>query len=121
MKEENEEVMGCTGSCAGCHGCGEDHDHEEILDDGILSFVDEEGNDVRFEILDVVTMDEKEYLVVLPVDEIDEGEEQGVLILEIKQEDGDEVYDTVTDDEEAEKVFAKFQEDLESDEVEDEE
>ena len=66
-------------------------------------------------------MDEKEYLVVLPVDEIDEGEEQGVLILEIKQEDGEEVYDTVTDDEEAEKVFAKFQEDLESDEVEDEE
>lgn len=121
MKEENEEVMGCTGSCAGCHGCGEDHDHEEILDDGILSFVDEEGNDVRFEILDVITMDEKEYLVVLPVDEIDEGEEQGVLILEIKQEDGEEVYDTVTDDEEAEKVFKKFQEDIEADEVEDEE
>ena len=63
--------------------------------------------------------DEKEYLVVLPVDET----EGGVLILEIKQEDGEEVYDTVTDDEEAEKVFNKFQEEYGEDdeEAEDEE
>ena len=67
-----------------------------------ITFVDDEGNDVRFEILDVVTLDEKEYLVVLPIDEVDSG----VLILEIKQEDGEEVYDTVTDDEEAEKVLS---------------
>ena len=45
-----------------------------------------------------LNLDEKEYLVVLPVDET----EGGVLILEIKQEDGEEVYDTVMDDEEAE-------------------
>ncbi|MBR5227705.1 MAG: DUF1292 domain-containing protein [Clostridia bacterium] len=78
--------------------------------EGILTFVDEEGNDVRFEILDVVSMDEKEYLVVLPLDEEQDEEEGNVLILEIKQEDGEEVYDTVTDDEEAEKIFVKFQE-----------
>jgi len=82
-----------------------------------ITFVDDEGNDVRFEILDVVTLDEKEYLVVLPVDETDSG----VLILEIKQEDGEEVYDTVTDDAEAERVFNKFQEEYGSDDEEDEE
>ena len=79
-------------------------------DEGILTFVDEEGNDVRFEVLDVVSMEDKEYLVVLPLDEEQDEEEGNVLILEIKQEDGEEVYDTVTDDEEAEKVFVKFQE-----------
>lgn len=103
---EEEEKMGCTHSCEGCHACGHDHEDE---DEGILTFVDEEGNDVRFEILDVVSMDDKEYLVVLPLDEQEE-DEGNVLILEIKQEDGEEVYDTVVNDEEAEKVFAKFQE-----------
>ena len=101
-----EEKVGCGHSCEGCHACG----HEEMETEGILTFVDEEGNDVRFEILDVVSMDEKEYLVVLPLDEEQDEEEGNVLILEIKQEDGEEVYDTVTDDEEAEKIFVKFQE-----------
>lgn len=106
-----EKEVGCTHDCCSCSGCGHDHMEEEV-ETGILTFVDDEGKDVRFEILDVVTLDEKEYLVVLPVDEIDSG----VLILEIKQEDGEEVYDTVTDDEEAERVFAKFQEEYGSDE-----
>jgi len=45
-------------------------------------------------------------LVVMPAD--DESEDVGVIILEIKEEDGEEVYDTVIDDEEAEKVFEEF-------------
>ena len=102
-----EEVKGCGHSCEGCTACGHEHDLE---DEGILTFVDEEGNDVRFEVLDVVAMNDKEYLVVLPLDEAQDEEQGNVLILEIKQEDGEEVYDTVVDDEEAEKVFAKFQE-----------
>ena len=113
----DEKEIGCTHSCETCGGCGHDHSHDEEMETGILTFVDDEGNDVRFEILDVVTLDEKEYLVVLPVDETDSG----VLILEIKQEDGEEVYDTVTDDEEAEKVFKKFQEEYGEDEEEIEE
>ena len=111
--EENEK-MGCAHSCDACAGCGHDHEAMDEMETGILTFVDDEGNDVRFEILDVITMDEKEYLVVLPVDDVDSG----VLILEIKQEDGEEVYDTVTDDEEAEKVFAKFQEEYGEDDEE---
>lgn len=115
MKEENEEFE-CVHSCEECAGCGHDHEEYEDEENGILTFVDDDGNDVRFEILDVVTMDEKEYLVVLPIDE----EDAGVLILEIKQEDGEEVYDTVTDDEEAEKVFKKFQEEYEDEENDEE-
>ena len=116
--DEREELE-CTHSCATCGGCGHDHNEMDEMETGIITFVDDEGNDVRFEILDVITLDEKEYLVVLPIDEVDSG----VLILEIKQEDGEEVYDTVTDDAEAERVFNKFQEEYGSDdeEVEDEE
>ena len=111
--DEREELE-CTHSCATCGGCGHDDDEMDEMETGIITFVDDEGNDVRFEILDVITLDEKEYLVVLPIDEVDSG----VLILEIKQEDGEEVYDTVTDDEEAERVFKKFQEEYGEDEEE---
>ena len=114
--DEREELE-CTHSCATCGGCGHDHNEMDEMETGIITFVDDEGNDVRFEILDVITLDEKEYLVVLPIDEVDSG----VLILEIKQEDGEEVYDTVTDDEEAEKVFKKFQEEYGEDDEEVEE
>lgn len=121
-KEKEDVVGGCD--CSSCAACGSHcHEEEEFdSDDGILTFVDEEGKDVRFEILDVITMNEKEYLVVLPLD-VDK-EDEGVLILEIKTVDGEEVYDTVVDEEEAEAVFEKFQEeygDDEDDEEEDEE
>ena len=58
---EEEKDIECTHFCETCGGCG--HDHEEFDDEenGILTFVDDDGKDVRFEILDVVTMDEKEY------------------------------------------------------------
>ena len=53
-----EKEVGCTHDCCSCSGCGHDHDHmEEEMETGILTFVDDEGNDVRFEILDVVTLD----------------------------------------------------------------
>ena len=52
---EEKEELNCTHSCATCGGCGHDHDHmEEEIETGILTFVDDDGNDVRFEILDVV-------------------------------------------------------------------
>ena len=71
--EENKEFE-CTHSCASCAGCGHDHEgFEDEMETGIITFVDDEGNDVKFEILDVVTLDEKEYLVVLPVEETESG------------------------------------------------
>ena len=106
---DEKEEFGCASSCEGCHAC-HSHDHDEEMDfeleDGILTFTDEEGNDVEFEILDALTVDEKQYLVVMQADE--DSENAGVVILEINEEDGEEVYDTVIDDEVAEKVFQEF-------------
>lgn len=119
MEKEKEEEVNCGCNCDSCSSCGEVN--EENIDDGILNFTDEEGNDTKFEILDVITMDEKEYLVVLPLDMEEDSDDAGVLILEIKEEDGEEVYDTVVDEKLAEKVFQKFQEQNdEEDEEEDE-
>ncbi|MNP70344.1 hypothetical protein D3C76_1665660 [compost metagenome] len=69
--------------------------------------------------MDVVVLeDSKQYIVVAEIDQ-PEDKDTEVTILEIKDEDGDEVYDTVTDKDVAEKVFAKFEEQQE--ELEEEE
>lgn len=106
---DKEELNGCADGCASCSGCG--HDHGEMPEDmnSIITLTDDEGNDVKFEILDVVVLEDgKEYLVVAEASEEDSDDVE-VTILEIKQEDGEEVYDTVTDDKIAEKVFNEFQ------------
>lgn len=117
--DENDEINDCTGSCHSCSGCGHDHS-EEYESNGmspVITLTDDDGKDVRFEILDVVVMeDEKEYLIVSEVKEDKDPEDVEVVILEIKEEDGEEVYDTVTDDEVAQAVFDEFMKQQDDDE-----
>ncbi|MBQ9266718.1 MAG: DUF1292 domain-containing protein [Clostridia bacterium] len=80
-------------------------DFDEL--DNIIVLNDEEGNEVEFEFLDVVELDGKEYVVLLPVEEADAGE---VVIFRVEGEEEDESYIGVEDDEEAEKVFKAFKE-----------
>lgn len=120
--KENEEELGCGHSCSSCASCGSQVNEEIDMEEGVLTFTDEEGKDVEFQILDTIVVEDKEYLVVIPLDEESEEEdEKGVVILEIKEEDGEEVYDTVVDEEEGQKVFELFQKQWESEDDEDEE
>lgn len=119
--KENEEEVGCGCSCSSCAGCASEANEGQDFDmeDGILTFTDEDGKDVEFQVLDTIAVDDKEYLVVIPLDEENEDEdEKGVVILEIKEEDGEEVYDTVVDEEEGAKVFELFQKQWEAEEDE---
>lgn len=121
-KEENMED-GCASGCASCAGCGHDHEATTMPEDlsPVITLTDEEGRDMQFEILDVVVMDdEKEYLIVAEATE-EEIENVEVVILEIKQEGDEEVYDTVTDEELGKKVFDKFVEQQEELQGQDEE
>ena len=115
---DKEELTGCAAGCDSCAGCGYDHFGDELPDDmsPIVTLTDEEGNDVKFEIIDVVTLeDEREFLIVAEADR-NEDDDVEVTILEIKEVDGEEVYDTVTDENLGKKVFDEFtknQDDLE--------
>ncbi len=111
----------CAHSCSSCAGCG--HSHEDIgMEEDfspIITLTDEDGKDVKFEIVDVVALEEnsKEYLIVAEVrEDKNEDEDVEVTILEINQDGDEEVYDTVTDEEIAEKVFKVFQEQQKMDE-----
>ena len=53
-------------------------ENEEV--DNIIVLNDEDGNEVRFEFLDLVELDDEEYVVLLPVAEEGEEEEGAKLI-----------------------------------------
>ncbi len=87
-------------------GEGEDLDNIVILND-------EDGNEVKFEFLDLVELDDEEYVILLPV--VDDGvEEEGeVVILKVEDTDEDseeESYVSVEDEDILNKVFEIFKE-----------
>lgn len=83
-------------------------DDKELLQEeeaNIITFVDENGEEVTFEYMDCIEYEGKEYLALLPVDE-DSAE---VVILEIEPVDEEnENYITVEDEATLEAVYAIF-------------
>ena len=80
--------------------------------------IDEEGNEVKFEFLDLVDLDNEEYVVLLPVTEEGEEEEGEVVILKVEDTDDDseeESYVSVEDEEVLNKVFEIFKEKFKDD------
>jgi len=84
------------------------NDIDEFDDlDNIIVLNDEDGNEVEFEYLDAITCDDKEYIILLPVEEQESGE---VVIFRVEGEGEDETYVGLEDEAEAEKVFNLFKE-----------
>ena len=84
-------------------------------EDQIIETIDENGNVIKFELFDIVEVDEQEYALLLPVDEEEESTE--VVLMRLSKEGEDFLFETIDDDEEFEKVAAY----VESMEDEDEE
>lgn len=73
----------------------------------IVILTDEKGKDVRFNFLDLIEYESKEYVVLYPLDD----NSQQVSILEVeKSADGNESYISVDDDDTLLKVYEIFKE-----------
>ena len=86
--------------------------------DNIIILNDEEGNEVKFEFLDLVELDDEEYVVLLPVTEEGEEEEGDVVILKVEDTDEDsdeESYVSIDDEDTLNKVFEIFKEKFKDD------
>lgn len=95
----------------------ENYEGEEL--DNIVVLNDENGNEVKFEFLDLVELDDEEYVVLLPVTVEGEEEEGEVVILKIEDNDDEnaeeESYVSVEDEEVLNKVFDIFKEKFKDD------
>lgn len=92
-------------------------DGEEL--DNIIVLNDENGNEVKFEFLDLVELDDEEYVVLLPVAEEGEEEDGEVVILKLEDNDDEdseeESYVSVEDEDVLNKVFEIFKEKFKDD------
>lgn len=77
--------------------------------DNIIILNDEEGNEVKFEFLDLIELEKEEYVVLLPIEEED-SEEVVILKLEDSEDEETESYVSVDDEETLNTVFEMFKE-----------
>ena len=87
-------------------------------EDNIVILNDEDGNEVKFEFLDLVELDDEEYVVLLPVTAEGEEDEGEVVILKVEdtdEESDEESYVSVEDEETLNKVFEIFKEKFKDD------
>ena len=95
----------------------ENFEGEEL--DNIVVLNDENGNEVKFEFLDLVELEDEQYVVLLPVAEEGQEEEGEVVILKLEDNDNEESeeesYVSVDDDEVLNKVFKIFKEKFKDD------
>lgn len=94
------------------------HDHEHEHDEDVIVLTDEEGNEHEFTIVQVITVDEKDYAVLLPIHDGEEDEE--AVIMRIDEENGEEVLVEIDSEEEFERVADAWEEMLDDEEFEDE-
>ena len=86
-----------------------------------VTLTDDEGTDVELEYVDALEFNGTTYMAFFPVMEEDSEEEEneeeyGLVILKSQMENGEEFLVTVDDEEEIEKVYDLFMEQILSDE-----
>ena len=89
----------------------------DINDDQIIETMTEDGEVVQFRLFDIIEFEEKEYALLLPVEDEDDDDAEIVLMRLVKEED-DYLFETIDDDDEFDRV-SEYIESLE--EVDDEE
>jgi uncharacterized protein YrzB (UPF0473 family) len=77
----------------------------ELEEDEVIVLTDDDGEEHEFNLIDTITVNEKEYAILQPVEE-----EEAIILRFGIDEDGDEVLYDIEDDEEWEKVADAWQE-----------
>ncbi|MCL2556582.1 MAG: DUF1292 domain-containing protein [Firmicutes bacterium] len=83
---------------------------ELFEDEQIVTLTDEEGNSVDFAEVAGIEYEDKLYVLLQPVDEVEDFEEDEVIVclVEKGEEEGAEIITAVEDEELAEKVFEEY-------------
>ena len=77
-----------------------------------IDITDEEGNSFQLEIVDDIEYQGEIYRVFLPTDISEDDPDYGFIILKSRQENGEELLDSVDDEELLSRVYDAFMEEL---------
>lgn len=76
----------------------------EELDEQLIETIDEEGNVINFELLDIIEFEGQEYGLLLPHEE--DEEEKEVILMRLMKDGEEYTFEVIENDEEFEKVVA---------------
>ncbi len=86
-----------------------------------ITISDEEGNEFELELLDTIEFEGNTYSVFVPTDieNMDVNDpDYGLIFLRNREENGEEVFDSIDDDDELDRVYEYYQELAEEEEGE---
>ena len=77
-------------------------DNKEELQ--IIKTVGDDGEEIELKILDIVSINDMDYALLLPADEDEDDEEAEVVLMRMKKDGEEYVFETIEDDNEFEEV-----------------
>ncbi len=85
---------------------------DDFDDDAVDTIImtDENGEDIEFVIVDQVTMDGTNYILVVESEFVDDVDSEAEILKEVSQEGEESIYEVIEDDEEFAKVAELFAE-----------
>ena len=87
-----------------------------------ITIEDDEGQEFELEVLDSIDYNGESYMAFLPTDMKEDDPDYGMIIMRVvTDENGDELFETIDDDDKLNDVYEKFMTVLFDDEEEDEE
>ena len=75
----------------------------EVNDDQIIETITEDGEVVQFKLFDIVEFEEKEYALLLPLEDED-NEDAELVLMQLTKDDDDYIFETIEDDDEFDRV-----------------
>ena len=94
-------------------------ENEEDLEMDVYTLTDEDGKESDFELIGRIDADGQSYVALAPIDfdseldsENEDEEDGGFVVLKVVEEDGEEVFVTIDDDEEFDRIADIFEDEL---------
>ncbi|MDO4541261.1 MAG: DUF1292 domain-containing protein [Bacillota bacterium] len=81
---------------------------EEEFETNLVTLISEDGTEREFEVLEILEVDEQEYVVIAPPEGEDDEDEALVFRLEVDEKTGEEMLIDIEDDDEWDKVAAAY-------------
>lgn len=92
---------------------------EEELEQNFVEIEDEDGEKTKCEIIDVIDFEEKTYALLMPLEEIENGDDAEVIVMEYVEEGESGYFQNIEDEDEFNRVCDYIQ-DIDDEELEEE-
>ena len=84
-----------------------------------MTIIDDDGNEFNLELLDTIDYNGETFSAFLPADMDEDDPDFGIILLKIMEENGEELFGSIDDDDELDKVYNYYMQEIFADEDED--